>query len=337
MDNSQITIAVDAMGGDNSPSKVLKGIELFLNKKPNTKIVIFGNKNKIEELLINKKYQIRDSKIIDSINNIEDDDIVKTILRHRKDSSISKGLEYIKEFKHSGFVSAGNTAALMILSKTQLGMIDGIDRPAICSIIPNDKNFSIMLDLGANSTVVAKNLLQFAIMGYCYHTILKPNVKPRIGIINIGTEDNKGLEFLKEASDLINESFLKDYFMGFIEPNKITSGMCDIMVSDGYTGNIMLKTAEGMSNFFTKNLKEMFGKSIKNKIAYSFLKNDLQIFKDQINPDKYNGAAFIGINGISIKSHGSANAIAFCSALERCYYFIENNINEKIRKNFENT
>ena len=134
-------------------------------------------------------------------------------------------------------------------------MLEDIDRPAICSLIPNKKDFCIMLDLGANSTVVAKNLFQFALMGYSYHALLKPNEKPKIGIINIGTEDHKGLEFLKEASDLIAKSFLKKNFIGFIEPNKISSGECDIMVSDGYTGNIMLKTAEGMSDFITNNLK----------------------------------------------------------------------------------
>ena len=164
-----------------------------------------------------------------------------------------------------------------------------------------------MLDLGANVSVSSKNLLQFAVMGFCYHSILKPNIKPTIGIINIGTEDNKGYEFLKEAADLINNSFLKDNFIGFIEPNKITSGICDIMISDGYTGNIILKTAEGMSQFITNNLKDLFKKSLLNRISYKILEKDLKLFKDQINPDKYNGATFIGVNGISIKSHGSAS------------------------------
>jgi glycerol-3-phosphate acyltransferase PlsX len=191
------------------------------------------------------------------------------------------------------------------------------------------------LDLGANSTVVAKNLFQFALMGFCYHGILKPNIEPRIGIINIGTEYNKGLEFLKEAADLIDNSFLKKNFIGFIEPNKITSGICDIMVSDGYTGNIMLKTAEGMSKFITDNLKNVFMKSLKNKLAYKILETDLKKFRDQINPEKYNGATLIGVNGISIKSHGNASPLAFSSAIQRCYEFINNDINKKIRQNFD--
>lgn len=335
MNDQKVTIAIDAMGGDNSPYKNLKGTELFLNEFPYVKINIFGDKDLINKCLEEHKINLRNSEIINTLNNIEDNDTVNTIIRNKKQSSIYKGLEFINDHKYSGFVSAGNTAALMVLSRLKLGMIEGIDRPAICSIIPNKKNFSIMLDLGANSSVVAKNLLDFAIMGFFYHEILKPNTHPKIGIINIGTEDNKGLEFLQEAADLINKSFLKEYFTGFIEPNKITSGDCDIMISDGYTGNIMLKTAEGMSNFITENLKKVFNKSLKNKLTYQLLKKDLQIFKDQINPEKYNGAILIGVNGVSIKSHGSASPYAFSHAIMKCNNFIDNNINNKIRNNYK--
>ena len=331
---AKTTIAVDVMGGDNSPFKTLAGVKIFSQKNPHVNLILLGNQKIIEKTILEKKIYIKKFEIINTLDNIENDDSAHIILRKRKDSSIFQGLEIIKNIKNSGFVSAGNTAALMILSRLQLGMIEGIDRPAICSIIPNKKNFSIMLDLGANSTVVAKNLLQFALMGYCYHSILKPNIDPKIGIINIGTEDNKGLEFLKEASELINSSFLRKNFIGFIEPNKITSGICDIMVSDGYTGNIMLKTAEGMSHFITENLKKLFNKSLKNKLAFKILEKDLKIFKDQINPDKYNGAIFIGVNGISIKSHGNASAYAFYCAIQNCNDFINNDINKNIRDNF---
>ena len=334
MSIKKTTIAVDLMGGDNSPYKTLKGAEIFSAQNNQVKLILLGEQKKIEKIFTKNNIKIHNYEIINTIDNIQNDDSTNIILRKKKESSIYKGLSLVKELSASGFVSAGNTAALMILSRLQLGMIEGIDRPAICSIIPNKKDYSIILDLGANSTVVAKNLFQFALMGYCYHLLLKPDIEPKIGIINIGTEDNKGLEFLKEASDLINNSFLKKYFIGFIEPNKITSGICDIMVSDGYTGNIMIKTAEGMSQFITDNLKYVFKKSFKNLIAYQILKNDLEIFKDQINPDKYNGATFIGVNGISIKSHGSATPYAFSCAIQRCYDFINNDINKKIRENF---
>ena len=335
MTDNKITIVVDAMGGDGSPYKTLKGTEIFLTDHSNVNIILVGDEKKIIESINSNSLKIFNHQIIHTEENVLNDDTPSTILRNRKNSSIFKGLELIKDKKNFGFISAGNTAALMILSRSILGTIKGIDRPAICSIIPTEKNFSIMLDLGANVIVDPTNLLQFAVMGYCYHSILKKGADPKLGIINIGTENNKGFEFLQEASDMIQKSFLKNYFIGFIEPNKITSGNCDIMVCDGYTGNIILKTAEGMSQFITQNLKKIFNKSLSNKLASVFLKTDLSKFKDEINPEKYNGATLIGVNGVSVKSHGSATPYAFSCAINRCYDFITNDINEKIRLKFE--
>ena len=220
----------------------------------------------------------------------------------------------------------------MVLSRLHMGMIEGIDRPAICSLVPNKKNYSLMLDLGANVLVSGSNLFQFALMGFCYYSIINKDKKPKIGILNIGTENNKGLEFLQEAADLIQSSFLNDYYIGFIEPNKITSGMCDIIVSDGYTGNIMLKSAEGISNFIISNLKDIFNKSLINKISYKLIEKDLNVLKNQVNPDIYNGATLIGLNGISVKSHGNANPIAFSYALQQCHNFITKDLNKQIIK-----
>ena len=335
MSKRQFTIAIDAMGGDNSPYKVLKGTELFLKKNKEVNIVLFGNLELIESQIKKKNIKLNNYKIINTTEDVKDDDNANIILRSRKNSSIFKALEYVKKTPNSGFVSAGNTAAIMILSRLLIGMIDGIDRPAICSLIPNKKNHSIMLDLGANVTVSAENLLQFALMGFCYFSIINKKYKPKIGILNIGTENNKGLEFLQEAFDLISSSFLKDYFTGFIEPDKITSGDCDIVVSDGYTGNIILKTAEGLSNFITTNLKDVFTKSFLNKFAYKVLEKDMQTFRDLIDPDEYNGATLLGINGISVKSHGNANPYAFSCAVNNCYEFILNDLNKKIEDNFK--
>ena len=330
MNDNNISIAIDVMGGDNSPLKTLKGAEIFLKKNNDVNIFLFGKKELIEKTINKYKIKLFNYKITDTQENVQNDDSPNDIIRNRKDSSISKGLEFIKGNKKSGFVSAGNTAAIMILSRLKLGMLEGIDRPAICSPIPNKKDYSIMLDLGANVTSDAKNLFQFALMGFCYHSIFKPNKNPKLSIINIGTEENKGRDHLQEAKELIETSFLNKYFIGFIEPNKMTSAESDIMITDGYTGNIILKTASGMSNYITGNLKNMFSSSIKNKIAYKIIENDIQNLKDEINPDKYNGAIFIGVNGISIKSHGSANEYAFSYAIEKCYKFIKNNINDKI-------
>ncbi len=332
----QFTIAIDAMGGENSPLKVLKGTEIFINNNEETDIKLFGNKDEISSIIKNEKIVLKNYEIIDTKEDVKDEDNANTILRSRKESSIYKGLEFVKNNSKAGFVSAGNTAAIMILSRLIIGMINGIDRPAICSLIPNKKNYSLMLDLGANVTVSPSNLLQFAIMGFCYYSIVNNKNNPKIGILNIGTENNKGLEFLQEASNLISKSFLKNNFIGFIEPNKITSGDCDIIVSDGYTGNIMLKSAEGISDFITSNLRNMFNKSLINKISYKLIEKDLKILKNQVNPEIYNGATLIGLNGISIKSHGNASPMAFNHALNQCHNFISNDLNKQIINTIKN-
>ena len=335
MSNRQITIAVDAMGGENSPFKCLKGMEIFSSKNPYVKLKIYGNESIIIKTIRKNKLKINNFEIINCVENVLDEDNANVILRSRKNSSIYQGLSFVKQNHYSGFVSAGNTAALMILSRLILGMIDGVNRPAICSKIPNNKSFSLMMDLGANVYVNAENLLQFALMGYSYFSIIDPKRNPKIGLINIGTENNKGLEFLQDAHDLISNSFLKNNFLGFIEPNKITHGTCDIILSDGYTGNIILKTAEGLSDFITSNLKNVFTKSFINKLSSKILEKDLKNFKNLIDPDEYNGATLLGINGISVKSHGNATPYAFSCAINNCYDFILNDLNKKIMDNFK--
>ena len=336
MSPRQITIAIDAMGGEDSPFKNLKGAEIFSKNHKDVMLKFFGDENLIKKIIKVHKIKLSNFKIVNCLENVTDDDNASTILRSRKNSSIYKGLNFVSQNSNSGFVSAGNTAALMILSRLVLGMIEGVNRPAICSTIPNKKSFSLMMDLGANVYVTAENLLQFALMGNAFFSIIDPKRDPKVGLINIGTENNKGLEFLQKAHDLISSTFLKKNFLGFIEPNKITHGNCDIILSDGYTGNIILKTAEGLSDFITSNLKNVFTKSFFNKIAYKIVEKDLKIFKNQIDPAEYNGATFLGVNGISIKSHGNADPYAFSCAINKCYDFVLNDLNKKIIENFNN-
>tara|TARA_B100000963_G_C22618311_1_gene668563 strand:- start:375 stop:1388 length:1014 start_codon:yes stop_codon:yes gene_type:complete len=330
MSNGRVTIAVDAMGGENSPFKVLKGAEIFQSTQNDVDLIFYGEEDKIKKNINKHKIVLKNFSIINTFDNVKDDDNVNTILRSRKNSSIFQALEFVKKNPNSGFVSAGNTAAIMVLSRLHLGMIKGIDRPAICSLIPNKKNYSLMLDLGANVSVNPENLFQFAVMGFCYFSIIDKNHKPKIGILNIGTEMNKGLEFLQDGANLISKSFLNEYFIGFIEPNNVTSGKCDIIISDGYAGNIMLKTAEGISDFITSNLKVMFKRNLVNKLAYKMIEGDLTKLKNQVNPEIYNGANLIGLNGTSIKSHGNATSLGFSHAISKCYSSIKNNLNQQI-------
>ena len=321
------SIAVDAMGGDNAPNKVLKGCEIFLDQIQNTNLVIFGKKNNIESKI--KKNYLNQIEIIDCDEMILDDDKPLSILRTKKDSSMRKALEYIKSNLNVGFVSSGNTGALMALSKITLGTLENIDRPAICSLVPTTTGSAVMLDLGANKDCNEKHLLQFSIMGHAFAKINKIE-NPKIAILNIGTEETKGKEYLQEGSNLIINSFLKENFVGFIEADDITSGKADVIVTDGFTGNISLKTAEGLSKFMMNNFKEIFTKNILNKIAYMILKNDLAKFSRTINPTNYNGAMFLGLNGVVVKSHGSASPTAFAQALRNCLEFINGDINKLI-------
>jgi len=327
MDQTQTTIAIDAMGGDNSPTKVIKGCELFLNNNKNVKLIIFGNKNLINNDFLEKYSEIVFFNHCEEI--ISDNDKPSSILRSKKDSSMRKAIEFIKSKNNIGFVSAGNTGAVTALSTILLGTLENIKRPAFCSMIPTLKGFCIMLDLGANKESNENHLLQFSIMGHAFSKINNIS-NPKVAILNIGTEVGKGKDYLQEAFNLISKSFLKNDFIGYIEPDQITSGIADVIVTDGFTGNIALKTAEGLSKFIMYNLKKIFKMGYINKIAYLILRNDLAKFSNTINPTKYNGAMVLGLNGVVIKSHGSASPEAFAQALKNCLEFVEKDINKLI-------
>ena len=327
MNENQITVVVDAMGGENSPEKTIKGCEIFLNNNSNVKLIIFGKKT-----LINNNFLDKYSEMINFVHCEEvilDDDKPSSTLRSKKESSLRKAIEFIKSKNHIGFVSAGNTGAVTVLSTIILGTLNNVKRPAFCSMIPTSKSFCIMLDLGANKDSNENQLLQFSIMGHAFAKINNIS-SPKVAILNIGTEEGKGKGYLQEAFNLIDKSFLKNDFIGYIEPDQITSGKADVIVTDGFTGNIALKTAEGLSNFIIGNFKKIFTKSIINNIAYLILKRDLIKFSNIVNPIKYNGAMVLGLNGIVVKSHGSATPEAFAQALKNCLEFIKKDINKLI-------
>lgn len=327
MDDIQISIAIDAMGGDNSPTKVIKGCEIFLNFNKKIKLIIFGNKNLISNNFLEKYSQM--ISFVHCEETIADNDVPSSILRSKKDSSMRKAIEYIKSKKNIGFVSAGNTGAVTALSTILLGTLKNIKRPAFCSMIPTSKGFCIMLDLGANKESNENQLLQFSIMGHAFAKT-KNISNPKVAILNIGTEEGKGKEYLQEAYNLINNSFLSNDFIGYIEPDQITMGKADVIVTDGFTGNIALKTAEGLSNFIMNNFKKVFTKNLLNNIAYLILRKDLVIFSNTINPIKYNGAIVLGLNSVVVKSHGSASPEAFAQALNNCSEFVKKDINKLI-------
>ncbi len=328
-----IKIAVDAMGGDGSPKKIIEGI--ILNHKLNKNIFfkIFGNKNEISKSLSTKI----DKKFYEVIHT---EDIVKSTdsplegAKRGKKTSMWLAVESVKNKESDIVVSAGNTGALLVISKLNLKMIENIDKPALSALWPNKKGMSVVLDLGANIECSSKNLLDFSIMGSSLYTSLYPNDKPKVGLLNIGSEELKGNETIKETYKILNEKKLNNYdFAGYIEGNHLMEGEVNVIVSDGFTGNVALKTAEGTANFITSELRKAMTDSIIGKISSLINFNNLKKFKKRLDPRLYNGAIFIGLDSPVVKSHGGTDFIGFSNSLDVCHRIIKGNLIEKIKQN----
>ena len=331
--SDMIKIAVDAMGGDGSPKKIIDGI--ILNHKSNNNIFfkIFGDENRISRLIednVDKKfYQIHHTE-----NVVKSTDSPLEGAKRGKDTSMWLAIESVKNKEADIVVSAGNTGALLVISKLNLKMIDNIDKPALSALWPNKKSMSVVLDLGANIECSSKNLLDFSIMGASLFTSLYPNDKPNVALLNIGSEEFKGNETIKETYQILNDKKLDNYdFAGYIEGNHLMDGNVNVIVSDGFTGNIALKTAEGTANFITSELKTAMTGSIIGKIS-SFLNiSNLRKFKQRLDPRLYNGAIFIGLDSPVVKSHGGTDHIGFSNSLDVCNRIVKGNLIEKIKQN----
>ena len=328
-----IKIAVDAMGGDGSPKKVIDGI--IHNHKSNDGIFykIFGDKEKIVQL-INEKIDKEFYEIIHTKNVVKSTDSPLEGAKRGKDTSMWLAIESVKKKEADIVVSAGNTGALLVISKLNLKMIENIDKPALSALWPNKKSMSVVLDLGANIECSSKNLLDFSIMGASLYKSLYPNDKPNVGILNIGSEEFKGNEVIKETYQILNDKKSDNYdFAGYIEGNHLMDGEINVIVSDGFTGNVALKTAEGTANFITSELKNAMTGSIIGKIS-SFLNiSNLKKFKKRLDPRLYNGAIFIGLDSPVVKSHGGTDYIGFSNSLDVCNRIIKGNLIEKIKQN----
>ena len=328
-----IKIAVDAMGGDNSPKKIIDGI--IHNHQSNKEVCykIFGDQNKISEI-------IKDKINKDFFEIFHTEDIVKSAdsplegAKRGKNTSMWLAIESVKKKEAHIVVSAGNTGALLVISKLNLKMIENIDKPALSALWPNKKGMSVVLDLGANIECSSKNLLDFSIMGASLYTSLYPNDKPNVALLNIGSEEFKGNEIIKETYQILNDKKSINYnFAGYIEGNHLMDGEVNVIVSDGFTGNVALKTAEGTANFITSELKTAMTGSLIGKIS-SFLNiSNLRKFKKRLDPRLYNGAIFIGLDSPVVKSHGGTDYIGFSNSLDVCHRIVKGNLIEKIKQN----
>jgi len=328
-----IKIAVDAMGGDNSPKKIIDGI--IHNHKQNKEnfFRIFGKKNIIENDL-NSKIDKKFYEVIDTENVVKSTDSPLEAAKRGKDTSMWLAIESVKKKESDIVISAGNTGALLVISKLNLKMIENIDKPALSALWPNKKGMSVVLDLGANIECSSKNLLDFSIMGASLYTSLYPNDKPNVALLNIGSEELKGNETIKESYQLLNEKKSENYnFAGYIEGNHLMDGDVNVIVSDGFTGNVALKTAEGTANFITSELKNAMTGTLIGKISSLLNISNLTKFKKRLDPRLYNGAIFIGLDSPVVKSHGGTDYMGFSNSLDVCHRIVKGNLIEKIKQN----
>jgi phosphate acyltransferase len=334
MDNV-IKIAVDAMGGDGSPKKVIYGLIHHFKKNPNTFYQIFGDKEKILPH-INNDLPNFSFEIIHTNDVVKGTDSPLEGAKRGKNTSMWLAIQNVKEKKSDVVISAGNTGALLVISKLNLKMIENIDKPALAALWPNKIGMSVVLDLGANIECSPKNLIDFSIMGSSLFKSLYPNDNAKVALLNIGSEELKGNEIIKETYQQLNQRNNCDFqFKGYIEGNQLMNGDVNIIVADGFTGNVALKTAEGTANFITDELRKAMTGNWIGKISSLLNISNLKKFKARLDPRLYNGAIFTGLDSPVIKSHGGTDYIGFSNSLNVCTKIVRGDLINKIKNNIK--
>ena len=335
MSNKRVIVALDAMGGDYAPSVVIDGayIALLNYQKQDSEVVIeymiFGD-SEIITPLVNKIPILKAvSTIIHSEHKVEADDRPSYALRNSKKTSMGMAIDSVKQQQAHAVVSSGNTGALMAISKVSLRTLPGISRPAIIGLFPTINQKIVVLDLGANAECEADNLVQFAIMGDAFAKVMTNKEKPLVGMLNIGSEEIKGNDVIKSAAQILSNQKCIDFY-GFIEADDIAKGIVDVVVADGFSGNVSIKMAEGTAHLCRKLLERAFKSSLLAKIGYLLVKRSIKKVFQKIDGRYYNGAMLIGLNGVVVKSHGGADKIAFANAVETAIELSRHNINNKI-------
>lgn len=327
-----VVLAIDGMGGDHAPFCVVDGMALAASKIPNLKFKLFGDEEIIQPLLLKHKVLQGRVDLIHTTETVDSDTKPSLALRGFKDSSMRRAIGCVSDGHASGVVSSGNTGAYMALSRFIFRMIPGIERPAIVTLIPNTQGSSVFLDLGANAECTSRNLLEFAIMGQAYGRVVLDKEHPSVALLNIGSEDLKGNTIVQEAAELIRDSKCIHNFMGFVEGDDITAGGVDVIVCDGFTGNIALKAIEGVIRFIVEFLKTKFQSSLWFKICGLIASPALRSLKNYADPRNHNGAMFLGLNGLAIKSHGGSDAIGFAHAIQVAHNMVVQDLNNLIAR-----
>ncbi|HEX6218928.1 MAG TPA: phosphate acyltransferase PlsX [Sphingomicrobium sp.] len=331
-------IAIDAMGGDSGPAAMIAGIARFHRKEPSIHFIVYGDEGLIAPELQRHPGLGRALTITHTAEAIASSEKPSQAIRRARTTSMGLAINAVKDGLADAALSAGNTGALMAMSKLALRTMPGIDRPALAALLPTlgDQD-CVMLDLGANTECDAQNLVQFAVMGSAYARTVLGIAKPRVKLLNIGTEELKGTGELKEAAALLREAdYLPLRFDGFTEGDQLSRGNVDVVVTDGFSGNIALKTAEGTARFVTDLLRRAFKSSLRSKAGFALSKPALNLLKVHLDPNNHNGAVFLGLNGLVVKSHGSANPKGVANAIGVAVRMVRNDITRKIGDDLDN-
>lgn len=330
-------IAIDAMGGDEGVRVMIAGAALARHRHESFKFLLVGDEVQIKAALENHPNLRAASEILHTTEVVTGDDKPSQALRKSRGSSMGLAINAVKSGDAAAAVSAGNTGALMAMAKVALRTMPGIDRPALAALLPTLTDTDVvMLDLGANTECDARNLVQFAVMGAAYSRILYNWEKPRVRLLNIGTEEMKGTDSLRFAAQHLRDSpELHMAFQGFIEADKINRGDCDVVVCDGFSGNIALKSIEGAARFVTDLLRRAFTSSIRSKFGFLVSRPATELLKHHLDPNNHNGAVFLGLNGVVVKSHGSASIEGVANAVKVAARLVEDDITKRIAQDLE--
>ena len=332
--NDKIIIALDAMGGENSPKKILDGINISLKNYNQNFFYLFGDEILLKKELDRNKLLRENCEIINANDMISDDESPLTAAKKGKNTSMWLSIESVKNKTSNIVLSAGNTGALFVIAKLNLKMIENIDKPALSGLWPNKIGMNIVLDLGANIECNEKNLKDFSIMGAALHKSLFPDEVAKVDLLNIGSEETKGYSVIKNTyNELSNLNSPLFEFKGYVEGNNIMSGKVNVIIADGFTGNIALKTAEGTANFITSELKMALTSNIMGKISSILNIKNINYFKKKLDPRLYNGAILLGLDSPVVKSHGGTDHIGFANAISVCEKIIKGRLIEKIKEN----
>ncbi len=325
------TLAVDAMGGDHAPDIVVAGLSLAAERHPAARFLLIGDESRLQPLL--RKF--KRVAAVCSVRHAPDvigNDVKPTAALRMRNASMRVAIDSVAAGEAHGVVSAGNTGALLALAKIIIKTLPGIDRPAMAAIGPSARGDVIMLDLGANVLCDTRNLVEFAIMGDVFARTVLGLTAPSLGLLNVGSEELKGSEPLRLAADILRESHIGPQFHGFVEGHDIAAGTTDIVVTDGFTGNVALKTGEGALKLIAALLRQVFSSSWSARLGYLLARPGLDRLREWLDPRRYNGAVLLGLNGVVVKSHGGTDALGFAHAVDVAMDMVVHRFNDRIRE-----